>query len=132
MKRQLLILSLLLTTTTFSSLSFGEWKLVTTNTGGTEFYLDFDKIRIRGGFVYWTILQNRLKPSDGILSSTIYTESDCRRRSYTSLSYSFYAQAMGKGEAEITNSNPSDLEYPSSGSPQETLINEVCDYANLN
>jgi len=132
MKKLILILSLLLSTIMFSSLSFGEWELVATNTDETELYVDFDKIRVRGGFVYWTVPQNLLKPRFGFLSATVYTESDCRRRSYTTLSFSFYAQAKGKGEAESTDNNPSDLEYPRSGSAQELLINEVCDHANLN
>ena len=50
MKKLILILSLLLSTIMFSSLSFGEWELVATNTYETELYVDFDKIRVRGGF----------------------------------------------------------------------------------
>ena len=133
MKKLLLTLSLLLSTTMFSSLSFGEWELRVTSKSGDDFYWDRDKVRVNQGLVYWYLLVNNLKPTEtGILSATVYQESDCQRMSITDLSLSFYKQAMAEGQAEtITKSNP-EVSYPSLSSSNGIVLKEVCDYVNLN
>ena len=134
MKKHLLILSLLLSTTMFSSLSFGEWELIGATTDGDEFYWDRDKVRVNQGLVYWYVLFDYLKPTEtGTLSVTVYQESDCQRMSILDLSTSFYKQAMAEGQAWSTYTNPNpEVSYPSPSSSSGYALKEVCDYVNSN
>ena len=63
MKKLTLIFTLLVSTVMFSSPSYSEW----TNVGesvenGTTFYVDFERIRKHGGYVYFLWLSDYLKP----------------------------------------------------------------------
>ena len=86
---------------------------------------------MRGGLVYWYSMINYLKPDQGSLSMTQYSESDCQRMSATILSLSFYKQAMGRGEPEVTyNYDDDDISYLEPGSAGYTQLSAVCDYVN--
>jgi hypothetical protein len=134
MKKYLLILSLLLSTTMFSSLAFGEWELLVADSDGEEIYWDRDKVRVNQGLVYWYLLVNYLKPSEtGTLSATKYQESDCQRMSVLDLSTSFYKQAMAEGQAWGTRTSPNpEVSYPPPSSSNGIVLKRVCDYVNLN
>ena len=135
MKKHLLILSLLLSTTMFSSQSFGEWELGTIGTDPySEYYWDRDKVRVNKGLVYWYLLANYLKPTEtGTLSVKVYFESDCQRMSILDLSLSFYKQAMAEGQAWETHSEKNaEVTYPPITAPFGYVLNEVCHYVNLN
>jgi len=134
MKKHLLILSLLLSTTMFSSQSFGEWELLVVNSDGEEFYWDKDKVRVNQGLVYWYVLVDYLKPSEtGTLSATKYQESDCQRMSNLDLSTSFYKQAMAEGQAWGTYTIPNPkVSYPTLSSSIGIVLKVVCDYVNTN
>ena len=136
MKKLLLTLSLLLSTTTFSSQSFGEWDLGEIIIDPyVEFYWDRRKVRSSNGLVYWYFLQNYMKPTEpyGYLSLTIYYESDCQRMSIEELSYAFYKQAMAEGQAEDTYTSPNPkVSYPTLSSSIGIVLKEVCDYVNFN
>ena len=91
MKRPFLIVSLLLSTTTFSSLSFGEWRL-TVETEVTHFYWDPKNIKKIDGLVYsWFLLDYQEEsPESGIRSMMINVEIDCQTLASKDLSYVSY------------------------------------------
>jgi len=67
--RKLTILLALVFSVMFSSTSFAEWKKVGENVDGDTFYVDFDRIRKHGGYVYFWSLGDLLKPFEsGTLS----------------------------------------------------------------
>jgi hypothetical protein len=69
MKTLTLILALILSVM-FSSPSFADWKKVGENVIGDTFYVDFDRMRKHGGFVYFWYLTDYLEPTKyGNLSS---------------------------------------------------------------
>ena len=76
MKKQRLIFSLLLSTITFSSLSFGEWIKSAESEDGS-FYINFSDIREADGYVYWWQLNDLIEPNKGTLSATTYHQTDC-------------------------------------------------------
>ena len=98
MKRPFLIVSLLLSTTTFSSLSFGEWRL-TVETEVTHFYWDPENIKKIDGLVYsWFLLDyQEQSPESDNLSMMINVEIDCQTLASKDLSYVSYEQHMAKG-----------------------------------
>ena len=97
MKKLLLIFTLLFSTLMFSTPSYGEWtKVSSTLNGAHTFYVDFDRIRKHGGYVFWWGLSDYLKPSPtGRLSGKIYNQGDCKLFRDKGLSFSFYKEPMG-------------------------------------
>ena len=47
----------------FSSTSFAGWTKVAENVSGDTFYVDFERIRKHGGYVYYWRLSDLLKPN---------------------------------------------------------------------
>ena len=88
MKEPFLIVSLLLSTTTFSSLSFGEWRL-TVESEVTHFYWDPENIKKIDGLVYsWFLLDyQENSPESDNLSMMINVEIDCQTLASKDLSY---------------------------------------------
>ena len=63
----------------FSSTSYAEWTKVAEFVNGDTVYVDFDRIRKNGEYVYWWDLSNYVKPiSEGIFSSKMYKQGDCK------------------------------------------------------
>ena len=47
------VITTLVFTVMFSSTSYAEWTKVTENTNGTTFYVDFERIKKKGDFLYY-------------------------------------------------------------------------------
>ena len=127
MKNLLLIFTLLFTSVFFSSPSYSGWTEVTKNVNGTTFYVDFERIRKHGGYVYFWELVDYLKPSpNGILSVKNYYQGDCKLFRYKFLSFVFYEQPMGGGTGESFSPKNPEWEYPSPNSINEIILKSVC------
>ena len=97
MKKKLLVFSLLLLMT-FSSLSFGEWRL-TVETEVTNFYWDPENIRKGNGLIYSWFLQDfrEESPESDRLSMMINVETDCETLASKDWTYVSYKQHMAGG-----------------------------------
>jgi len=125
MKKQL-ILSLLLFTTTFSSLSLGEWVKSAESEDGS-FYVNFSDIRKDDAYVYWWQLNDLIEPDNkGILSATTYHQSDCFwfRTKYLRGKVFKANMAEGTAEREYDYDNPKWI-YPA-GHLQGQIMLDVC------
>ena len=124
----------LLTVLVLSLLStpvFADWKKVDENVNGTTFYVDFDRIRKHGGYVYWWTLGDLLKPDkDGDFSHKSYQQGDCKLFRFKSLSDSYYKEPMGRGTPSTSSNKPDrEWDYPQPNSSIETILKSVCKYA---
>ena len=101
--KTLLTIFTLVFTVMFSSTSFAEWKKVGENVDGISYYLDFERIRKHGGYVYFWTMSDYLKPtSQGYLSNQSYNQGDCTLFRLKSLSVSFHEKPSVVGELERT------------------------------
>ena len=129
MKRPFLIVSLLLSTTTFSSLSFGEWRL-TVETEVTHFYWDPENIKKIDGLVYsWFLLDyQEQSPESDNLSMIIDGEIDCQTLASKDLSYVSYMQRMAEGFPSRTDTPKStEIVFYPMITPRYRLTKLVCD-----
>ena len=129
MKKLLLIFTLLFSTLMFSTPSYGEWTEVSKNVVGDTFYVDFDRIRKHGGYVYWWELGDYLKPlRRGDLSSKIYNQGDCKLFRFKYLSFSFHNEPMGNGTGDVEEpvAKHKGWQYPPPESSEETILKRVC------
>ena len=131
MKHLTLILTLLFSTLMIASPAYADWEKVGTAKNGTIFYVDFDRIRTNGGYVYWWDLSDYLKPTDnGILSYKMYRQGDCEMFRFKKLSLSYHKQPMGEGAPFMTDSTPdAEWSYPPPNSPAADVLNIVCKLA---
>ena len=101
------------------------------NADGYTFYVDFERIRKHGGYVYYWKLGVYLKPDKwGNLSAKVYKQGDCELFRYKNLSFSSYKELMGGGTGEFNNKPDKDWSYPPPDSSVETILKAVCRYAN--
>jgi len=101
---------------------------VSENVDGTTLYVDFERIRKHGGYVYWWELSDLLKPDkDGDWSYKSYNQGDCKLFRSKLLSISLHKVAMGRGTTGVThNYNNDDWIYPPPNSSSETIQKSVC------
>ena len=95
---------------------------------GDTYYVDFDRIKQHGGYVYYWGLDDYLKPlTGGDLSSKLYIQGDCKMFRLKVLSLLFYKESMGQGTA-YSMTPPDKWDYPSPGSSMEAELKHVCDF----
>ncbi|MBT4601532.1 MAG: hypothetical protein HOC28_00210 [Bacteroidetes Order II. Incertae sedis bacterium] len=130
-KFTLLLITLVFSMTMmFASTSYAEWTEVSKSVDGDTYYVDFERIRKHGGYVYWWHLGDYLKPGKyGDLSDKSYNQGDCKLLRYKTLSYSFHKEPMGGGSGE-PYTPPEKWDYPPPNSSIEIILKKVCEYAN--
>ena len=115
----------------FASPAYADWEKVIDGVNGT-FYVDFERMRTNGGYVYYWQLADYLEPSpQGILSSKVYYRGDCEMVRHKNLSYIFYVQPMGEGSGETVSPPNPEWKYPPPNSVDEETLKRVCRRAGL-
>jgi len=123
--RKLTLILTLIFSVMFSSTSFADWKKVSEDVDGNSFYVDFERIRKHGGYVYYWTLGDYLKPIAGDLSVKVYHQGDCKLFRYKRLSYSFHNEPMGGGTGKPYTPTDKWI-YPSPDSANEAILKAVC------
>ena len=89
-------------TVTLSSPSYAKWTKVTEGVDGDTYYVDFERIRKHGGFVFYWVLSDYIKTAPcGDLSTKVYSQGDCKLFQEKILSFSFHKEPMGGGNGDI-------------------------------
>ena len=128
MKKLILILTLPFSILVFSSPSCAEWTEVGENVIGSIYYVDFERIRKRGGFVYYWDLGDHLTPKGDFknLSVVNYNQVDCELMRRKNLTQTQYKGKMGTGQMRTNNIPDENWTYPQPGSVLEIILNKVC------
>jgi hypothetical protein len=126
--RRILIIPVLFLTVLFSTPSYAKWTKVGENTVGNVIYVDFERIRKHGGYVYYWGLNDYLKPDKyGAFSHKSYSQGDCTLFRYRYLNLSFHKEKMGAGTGKtFTYNDDSDWSYPPPNSTNEFTLKTVC------
>ena len=126
MKNLLIIFTLLFSSVFFSSPSYAGWTEVGKNVRGNTYYVDFERIRKVDGFIYYWELVNYLKPTkNGVLSTKMYKQGDCKLFRVKDLNFSSYKEPMG-GRTGKDYTPPDKWTYPHPSSIGETTLKTVC------
>ena len=113
----------------FISPSYGEWKFVVKNQGGSNYYVDKDNIRKHDGNIFVWELVDFLKPNSlGHLSAGTYIQLDCKSLRFKYLSFAFYKQPMGNGTPEVSKpvKQLQGWQYPPPNTSQEYVKKFIC------
>ena len=131
--KTLLTISTLVFTVMFSSTSFAGWTKVGESVKGNTFYVDYERIRKHGGYVYFWMLSAFLKPEEGISSMKTEIEVDCGTpRKYRGLRRLLYKEPMGEGKVVYEDSDEEqEWSCPTPDSIFEAWLKIVCAYLAL-
>jgi hypothetical protein len=127
--KTLLTISTLVFAVMFSTPSYSEWRKVAKNKSGDTFYVDFERIRKHGGYVYFWVMEDylkRRKGSYGHISMKKYHQVDCKLFRYKGLSWSFHKEPMGGGTGEPDNTPDKEWTYPPPNSVNEHILKIIC------
>jgi len=124
----LTILLALVFTVMFSSTSIAEWKKVTEIVNGSTIYVDVERIRKHGGYVYYWSLVDFLIPEKGWMSVKLYKQADCKIFRSLFLQSISHRENMGNGASQSYNPKNAEWNYPSPNSVNETILKSVCLY----
>ncbi|MDC1062404.1 hypothetical protein OAQ23_06420 [Hellea sp.] len=128
-KKITLGITLLFSTLMFASPAYADWEWISKNGNGT-FYVDTDRIRTNGGYVYYWELVDLLKPlTSGNLSYKVYNQVDCNLFRYKNLSGTFYNEPMGEGSGDTFSPPNPEWNYPAPNTSAESILNQVCKFA---
>ena len=128
--RHLTLILTLFFSTMFASPAYAKWEKVAVSVSGDTYYVDFDRIRTNGGYVYFWDLSDYLKPTKwGDLSAKSYKQGDCEMFRYKNLSFSYYKQPMGEVFGDSNSPPNPEWVYPSPNSSVEEMLKRVCEYA---
>jgi hypothetical protein len=131
MNKLTLILTLFFSTM-FASPAYADWEAVALDEDGRTFYVDFDRIRTNGGYVYYWELQDYSKLySKAKMSFENYFQGDCEMFRLKWLTSIIYKQPMGEGSGETYSVPDNEWTYLSPNSSQETVLKQVCRRAGL-
>ena len=110
--------------------SYGEWKKITSSENNNIYYLDYDSIRVAGGYVYWWDMIDYAKiSSTGTQSAKAYHQGDCGIFRIKHLNVRFHNQPMGKGNSD-SFTPPEKWGYPPPNSASGRILKEVCNFKN--
>ena len=127
MKKLTIILILLVSTVMFSTPSYAEWTKVTKDMSGNTYYVDFERIRKNGGYVFYWVLLNYLKPTLGGLSLSVYRQGDCKNFRHQTLRTNLYKKPMGiEFMATANNAKNPEWDYPAPNTVNENILKKVC------
>ena len=129
MKKPFLIVSLLLHTVRFSSLSLAEWRL-TVESEVTHFYWNPGNIKKIDGLVYsvFSLDYQEESPESGIRSMMINVEIDCQTLASKDLSYVPYKQHIAAGfPSRIDTPKITEIVFYPMITPRYRLTKLVCD-----
>ena len=110
----------------FSSPSYAKWTKVIKDINGNTFYVDFDRIRKHGGYVYYWVLIDLLKPNKfSTLSIKDYNQGDCKLFRVKTLQESIHINPMGR-ETGDKFPQPDKWDYPPPNTVNEYILKKVC------
>ena len=125
MKKLTLILLLLISTT-----CWGEWTKVAEGTSDTDWYIDFERIKKKGEYIYYWVMMDTSEPdAGGYISNMRYEMGDCEMFRKKTLRARAYRQAMGEGESlSIPESALPEQgwNHPPLDSPVEWILKAAC------
>lgn len=126
-----LFLVLIFTYFFFTINSYAEWKIWGSDGKDIDYYLNYDSIEIKDGYVFYWFLMNFLNPSsNGANSTSIYLKADCKKLEVKPIKTIFFLEAMGKNKKNefYYSSNESWRSYSPNSTPR-IMLKSICDKA---
>ena len=101
--------------------------------GDQTFYIDFESIEERDGYVcFWALQDYVIRQSAGEMSSKSYNQVDCDQFRFKLLNVTFYKEPMGAGLQTHSDQKPDEnWTYLRPNTAGEITLKVVCNYVKL-
>ena len=130
MKKLIPILTVFLSFFLFPSTSLGEWKYLTSTSDNNDYYVDYDRIREKNGYVYfWSKNEYKNKFMDKYRSSRVYIMGDCELFTVKFLDLTLYTGHMFMGDSKSITMKD-EWTYVNPNSNIEKVLKSVCERSN--
>lgn len=106
-----------------------EWTKIIKNDAGNTFFVDFERILKKDGYLYfWSLINRQNENHLGYRSTQVYRQTDCKMSRFKILKYSFHEQQMGNENGTSIDTKKPNWEFPSPSSVEELLLKVICNY----
>ena len=130
MQKLALLITLIISLMSFSSANSAEWKKVSEDVNGNNFYVDLMRIRNFYGYVYYWMLTDYKVPTEGGHWSTeIYYKGDCELFRVKPSIFVNHIHPMARDVGEISPPTILGWMYAYPKSPLENALKFICKYA---
>ena len=105
-----------------------EWSIWGTDGKNIEYYINYESIEMKNGYVFYWFLMNFINPNpNGPKSTSMYLKADCKNNEVQPKHTIFFKDQMGKNKLNefYYSSNESWRTYSPSSTPQ-IMLNSVC------
>ena len=116
--------------------SYGEWTKTNMGVNGVSYYIDFETVKKRNGYVLWWEMRDLPESNeDGDMSAQIFIKGDCESSRNTFLQIVTYKKPMGDGKAETFGGGVIDIQdivgwyYPPPETVASSILKTVCSLA---
>ena len=104
----------------------GEWKFIYRQSNGNNIYLDFQSIKYKEGFVYWSELVNFNKHISGIMSMSVNMIGNCEKLHQKSIKFEYFSQHFGDEFVKSSFNNGKKWVILDAKSVQYQILKKIC------
>ena len=104
----------------------GEWKFIYRQSNGNNIYLDFQSIKYKEGFVYWSELVNFNKHISGIMSMSVNMMGNCEKLHQKSIKFEYFLQHFGDEFVKSSFNNGKKWVILDAKSVQYQILKKIC------
>jgi hypothetical protein len=126
--KKIIVLATFVITLMLPSTSFAEWQRVAVYSSHITF-VDFDRVRMQDGYVYYWAMDNFSTRTEGFLSAATFSQGDCNLLRVKKMQGIFYTGSMGQGQANTYNPRVVKWDFAPPKSAIEHILNLVCSEA---
>ena len=112
----------------FVNNAYAEWKMWGTDGKDIVYYLNYNSIEIKDGYVFYWFLMNYLNPNKNAPKSTaMYLKADCNIFEVKPIKAVFFLDAMGKNKKNEFNYSLNEAwrSYAPNSNPR-IMLNSIC------
>ena len=104
----------------------GEWKFIYRQSNGNNIYLDFQSIKYKDGFVYWSELVNFNENISGIMSMSVNMIGNCEKLHQKSIKFEYFLQHFGDEFVKSSFNNGKKWVILDAKSVQYQILKKIC------
>lgn len=106
--------------------SYSSWKFVYKQSNGYDVYFNFENIKFRDNFIYWSELVNFSESLTGIMSMKVYMEGDCKKIRQKAIRFIYYSEHFGEKFVKSSYSKSQKWIILDKKSKQYSLLKKMC------
>ena len=105
-----------------------EWKFLYRQSNGNNIYLDYQSIKFKEEFVYWSELVNFHEHISGIMSMSVSMMGNCKKLHQKSIKFEYYSEHFGHEFVKSSLNNGKKWVILDAKSAQYKILKKICKF----